>query len=146
MSTYRAKLRDEISSKLIPLLKKSGFDGPEKISGNQLQHSYKRKVGKEIQLIIVQLEKYQKPRFVLNLEIYSDEDKLKGAAIVKAKPGSGLNCWFRADPSFWQKLLGSGKSREQEAVQKCIGLLPHVESWWKNQKETKNIVNSFIDN
>lgn len=120
MSSVRSKLREELTSQLIPILKESGFNGPEKISGNKLLHSFKRETGNRFHFVIIQLENRQKPRFLLNLEIYTNDGKLQAAAIVKAKPGSGLNSWFTADSPSWHKLIGIRKTNEKKAVQACI--------------------------
>jgi len=67
--TLRAKLREAISRDLVPELKQRGFTGPDKIAGNKIDHEYVRKSPKQLEVLSIQFDKYQRPRFILNTHI-----------------------------------------------------------------------------
>ena len=71
--TARAKLRQALSEELVPVLLNSGFAGPAKIGGNSLVHEYRRTTGSGVQVLSIQLEKNQLPRFILNFYMEPEE-------------------------------------------------------------------------
>jgi hypothetical protein len=146
--TARAKLRQALSEELVPVLLNSGFAGPAKISGNALLHEYRRTTGGRVQVLSIQLEKNQLPRFILNFHIEPEEGiervMAEGGTVLagclKAKPGPWLKSWFRADRSWWQRIvLGRTDTLEREAVRLCLAYLPEVEAWWHSQAPSQHI-------
>ena len=136
--TARAKLRSELTRRLLPALQRAGFDGPAAIAGNALLHDFKRKSGDVTHVLTVQLEKRGLPRFILNLAI-----EPYGATVlqgrVQPKRGATTRAWFRADPPLLKRLIGRGATREVQAVDSCLALLPEVERWWNTQAASEHI-------
>ena len=67
--TTRAKLRELLTKHYVPLLFGAGFSGPNKISGNKLSHDFTRKAGEETYHLSIMFEKWQRPRFVVDLAL-----------------------------------------------------------------------------
>lgn len=147
--TVRSKLRQALSEELVPVLLGCGFAGPPKIVGNSLLHEYRRITESGVHVLSIQLEKNQLPRFVLNLHVEPKEGIerviAEGGTVIsgclKAKPGPRLNSWFRADRSWWQRVvLRKTDTLEREAVRLCLAYLPEVEAWWNAQAASEHIV------
>jgi hypothetical protein len=147
--TARSKLRQALSEELVPVLLNRGFAGPAKIGGNSLLHEYRRTTESGVQVLSIQLEKNQLPRFVLNLHLEPKEGIERViaeggtvlAGCLKAKPGPWLRSWLRADRSWWQRvILGKTDTLEREAVRLCLASLPEVEAWWNTQAPSKHIM------
>jgi len=146
MLTVRARLRQEISDRLIPELRRRGFDGPSTISGNALLHEFKRQQGGVIQVLSVQFEKHGLPRFVINVHIEPPEGYdhvyAHGGTIpsgrVTPRPGPFTRSWFRADQSVLNRLLGAS-SREVDAVSEAIAVMNEIEGWWSEPRSTEHI-------
>src|SRR2546422_4803335 len=66
VTTVRAKLRASLSKKLVPVLIAKGFRGPSDLKGNSLVHEYRRSTDQGTQVLEIQFEKRQLPRFVIN--------------------------------------------------------------------------------
>lgn len=139
LSTARSRLRAAVTGTLIPALRSLGFEGPASIDGQALLHEYRRASSRGTHVLVIQFEKYKRPRFVLNLHIDPPEGleqlRAQGGTLVsgrvKAKPGPGLSSWFRADRPWWQRiLLQKHDTTENDAVAFCVSLLPEVEAWW----------------
>jgi hypothetical protein len=64
-ATIRKKLRDELSKRLVPALHALGFDGPDRITGNALLHSYRRAAADGVQCLHIHFDKWQRPRSAL---------------------------------------------------------------------------------
>ncbi len=148
MKTTRGKLRELLTERLVPLLFQAGFRGPQKISGNKLFHDYKRNVGESVQVLSIQFEKWQLPRFVINLEVEPPEGIeaviARGGENVtgRLQPHSGpsTRSWFRADRPWWQRIISRRPpDLANEAVDECIRLLPEVETWWTTQSPSEHI-------
>jgi len=146
--TARAKLRQALSEELVPVLRQSGFSGPATISGNSLLHEYRRTDGNFVQVLSIQLEKNQLPRFILIFHTEPAEGLervMAGGGTVltgclKARPGPGLRSWFRADRSWWQRVvLRRSGTLEREAVRLCLACLPEVEAWWHSPAPSAHI-------
>src|SRR5882672_11398081 len=148
VTTARAKLRAELSQRLIPVLLFSGYRGPSELKGNALVHEYRRSAAQGTQVLEIQFEKYQLPRFVFNLHV----EPLGGMQILtrdggtiisgrfKARPGATTRSWFRADRSWWERVvLRRHATLENEAVQLCLSLLPEVEAWWGTHSSSPHI-------
>lgn len=138
MSCDRAALREELNGRLLPELRRLGFEGPPRIAGNVLLHEYRRAAPYGTDVLRIQLDKEARPRFVLLLHVEPGE----GLAAVMARGGTilaGGLPWFRADPRFWQRWIGETRTREREAVAACIALLPEVEDWWREPRATAHI-------
>src|SRR2546425_4841439 len=69
VTTVRAKLRATLSKKLVPVLIAKGFRGPSDLEGNSLVHEYRRSTDQGTQVLEIQFEKRQLPRFVINLYV-----------------------------------------------------------------------------
>ena len=65
MSTARQRLRQELTSRFVPLLRRRGFEGPERIAGNATSHEFRRTTAAGTEVLTIQFEKYQRPRFSL---------------------------------------------------------------------------------
>jgi hypothetical protein len=145
--TARAALRDELSERLLPEVRRLGFEGPARIVGNALAHEFSRRAGDERHVLTLQLEKRGLPRFVIRvcveppqgLEALTAQGGTLVSAFVRAKPGGSTRSWFRADPSWRERLFGRGGSRHVEAVNRCLELLPEIEAWWTHRKASAHI-------
>jgi hypothetical protein len=146
-ATIRKKLRDELTKRFVPALHELGFNGPDRISGNTLDHNYRRVVLNRIQILSIHFDKWQRPQFVLDFWIEPPDgfDALMqhGGEFIqgRAHPGWrwGTELWIRADRPWWHALLGLTSSREQHAVTFAIEVLPQIERWWHDHKPTKHI-------
>src|SRR5881296_171896 len=104
MATARARLRAALSEKLVPVLLSNGYRGPSELKGNALVHEYRRSTSQGTQVLEIQFEKYQLPRFVINLYVEPPGGMQSltrnGGKIVsgrlKARPGGTTRSWFRA--------------------------------------------------
>src|SRR5262245_35073619 len=128
MTTTRAKLRQVINEKLVPVLLAAGFKGPTKVEGNSLSHEYRRNSSLGTQVLSIQFEKYQRPRFVLNLHIEREEGNVNCLGRLKAKPGGSVGSWFRADRPWWQRvILRRDNTLEVDAVEQCVAVFSETE-------------------
>ncbi len=145
--TARAALRDELSARLLPELRRLGFEGPARIAGNALVHEFSRRAGDERHVLTLQLEKRGLPRFVIRVSVEPPQGfealTVQGGTVVsgfvRAKSGGSTRSWFRADPSWRERLLGRGGSGHVEAVNRCLELLPEIEAWWTHRKASAHI-------
>lgn len=151
--TARARLRSALSKRLVPLLISSGFEGPSSIAGNAILHEYRRRSSDGTQVLTIQLEKYQRPRFVINLHVepFEGMEKLisRGGILatgrLKAKPGPWTRSWFRADRPWWQRVIFRRRDTlEEQALDQCLSLLPEVEVWWGTRLPTAHIDSSQV--
>ena len=147
--TARARLRAALSEDLVPALLAAGFKGPAAIRGNGLLHEYRRRTATGVQVLTIQLEKRQLPRFILLFHIEPEhgferviaEGGTVMAGCLKAKPGPSIRCWFRADRSWFERVvLRRTDTLEREAVRQCLAYLPEVEAWWSGQVSSRHIV------
>lgn len=148
MESTRARLRQLLTERYVPLLLAAGFEGPPRITGNKLFHDYARKSDQGTHNLSIQFDKWQRPRFVINLHVLPpggiDEVVTRGEELINArlKPGRGATAgsWFRADPPWWRRLLAPrSPTREEEAVEACVRLFPEVEAWWASQAPSGHI-------
>ena len=138
MTTIRSALRHELTERLLPVLRNAGFRGPSKLSGNALVYEFRRAGTRGCDVLAVQFEKHGLPRFVLNVHVEPPESIqsviARGGTIItgSVKPTRGMfsRSWFRADPTFWQRLRSPSRTLEKEAVAACAALLPEIEAWW----------------
>lgn len=142
--TLRSKLRDAVTRRLIPELRRRGFGGPERISGNAILHYYSRERSGRTERLSVQFEKRQKPRFILNAWV-EPPDGIEGVikreeTLVQGRiaPGGGVGTgsWFRADRPWWQRLVGIRASLEEKAVDQALERLDAIDDWFSNPRET----------
>jgi len=147
-TTTRARLRERLTQRLVPLLLDAGYRGPTGITGNTLLHEYRRDVDGTTQVLSIQLEKRGLPRYLVNLHIApaTGVDTLirEGGRILmgRLQPRRGplTRSWFRADPGLIRRVLRSTpKTLEFEAVEECVRLLTEVEEWWTTQKPSEHI-------
>jgi hypothetical protein len=148
VSTARARLRAAISEKVVPVLLSKGYQGPSELKGNALVHEYRRSTPQGTHVLEIQFEKYQRPRFAINLYVEPpggmESLTRNGGTIttgrLKARPGATTRSWFRADRSWWeQMILRHSDTVENEAVELCLSLLPEVEAWWSSQRASPHI-------
>lgn len=97
MKTLRAICREEISRRLVPELKRRGFAGPDEIRGNALVHQFERKTEKQQELLSIQFDKHQRPRFILNAQIdppegWSGYERAGGLMLTGLKFSSHPGC------------------------------------------------------
>lgn len=143
----RAALRDELSARLLPELQRLGFEGPARIAGNGLAHEFSRRASDERHVLMLQLEKRGLPRFAIRVcveppqgfEALTAQGGTLVSGFVRSKPGGSTRSWFRADPSWRERLFGRGGSRHVEAVNRCLELLPEIEAWWAHRKASAHI-------
>jgi len=130
------------------VLLSGGYQGPAELKGNTLVHEYRRSTPQGTQILEVQFEKHQLPRFVINLYVEPpggmQSQKRTGGTIIsgpiKARPGATTRSWFRADRSWWERvILRRSDTLENEAVQLCLSLLPEVEAWWGTRNASPHI-------
>lgn len=152
MVTIRKKLHEELTRRFLPALRARGFVGPDRINGNALIHEFRRSASSGFHILSIQLDKWQRPRFVLNLHVEPPEGLeaviARGGTIVqaRAKPRSGgfTRNWFCADRPWWQRLFGITSSREHEAVSEALAMLDELEAWWQTQAFSKNVSNLSV--
>jgi hypothetical protein len=145
--TIRAKLREELTRRFIPAVNGRGYVGPSVIAGNALFYEFRRPCPIGSQTLTLQLDKYQRPRFKLNLHVEPangfDTVIASGGTVVHGfvtpNRGALTSHWFRADRPWWQRLVGIRSSREAEAVTAAIGVLDEVEQWWQHPVDSQNI-------
>ena len=147
MKTLRAICREEISRRLVPELKRRGFAGPDEIRGNALVHEFERKTEKQQELLSIQFDKHQRPRFILNAQIdppegWSGYDQAGGMMLLgRVAPGGGIGTggWFRADTPWWKRLFGAPATREKEAVSQAIAYLDAIDDWFRSPRRTEAV-------
>ena len=141
-------MRAALSERLVPVLLAKGFGGPAQLKGNNLLHEYRRVTPQGTHVLTVQFEKYQRPRFLLGFYIEPPggmENLVRNggtvmAAQLRARPGATTHAWFRADRSWWERvILHRNDTLENEAVQLCLSLLPEVEAWLSTHNTTLHI-------
>jgi len=141
--TARGKLLGELTKQLIPALHERGFSGPAAIKGNRLLHEFRRKAGDSHHVLNVQLDKYQRPWFRIDLSIEPPEGfevaLLRGDVLSHAMVEPYRNKWFRADTPWWHRLFGAQTTRARRAVGDCVALLDEVASWWSKQVSSAHI-------
>jgi hypothetical protein len=146
-TTPRSALRAELTKQLVPALRALGFSGPQTISGNGLAHEYKRAGSGGTQILTVQLDKYQRPRFVLNLRVEPAEgfthihNNVGTVVSGRLKPSAGTTTrhWFRSDAPLLKRMLGMRTPSASEVVAQSVALLPEVEAWWHTRSASKHI-------
>ena len=146
--TARKRLREELSTRFVPLLRQRGFEGPARLAGNAVSHDFRRKAATGVQVLSIQFEKYQRPRCVLNLWVEPSEGieevLRRGGTVVQgrvtARPGSSTRDWFRADRPLWQRLLGNTSTREREAVSEVVALLDELDRFWESQAASPHVL------
>jgi len=125
-----------------------GYRGPSEIKGNALVHEYRRTAPRGTQVLQIQLDKRELPRFIINLYVEPSEGMQAvmrdGGTIIsgrlKARAGATSRSWFRADRSWWERVvLRRSDTLENEAVQQCLSLLPEVDAWWDTQSASPHI-------
>lgn len=127
-STPRARLRDELSTRLVPALRARGFTGPTRITGNATWYEFSRAGPHGQQRIDLRLDKYARPRFTLDLHSVPPA----GATwemVGNLQPQRAA--WFRADRPWWQRLVGIRSTLEEETVSQAIALLDEVDAWFE---------------
>lgn len=148
MITVRSKLRQELTRRFLPALRSRKFVGPESIVGSALLHEFRRTDGPAVHVLCIQMEKYQRPRFILDLSIESVEgseammpkDGTVAHARVQPRPGSfSTGNWFRADPPWWHVLIGKNESLEAEAVSQALAMFEEIETWWWTQTSSAHV-------
>lgn len=145
--TIRKKLRDELTQRFIPALHQLGFDGPDRITGNKLDHGYRRVASDGVQCLSICFDKWQRPRFALDFWTEPSDGinalMQRGGELVQGRaiPGWGRDtgAWFRADRPWWHLLLGLVSTREQHAVSSAIEMLTEIEHWWHDPKPGRHI-------
>jgi len=141
-------MREQISERLVPLLLARGFDGPSKVSGNALSHTYTRILGHEKHQLDIRLEKHGLARFKLAMYAFPHPipDIMRGKVVdvptgtLTPRRGVFSFRWFRADPTIVEKLLRRDVStKAQQAVAMCIGMLSEVDEWFERKTESANV-------
>lgn len=145
--TTRRKLREELTTRLVPLLRQRGFEGPERIAGNALFHDFRRPPAAGVDVLSILFDKYQRPRCVFNVWVEPPDglDALVRRSgtwrqgRVQPRGGASTTRWFRADRPWWQRLLGNTATREREAVSEAITILDEIDRWWTVQETSPHI-------
>jgi hypothetical protein len=145
--TARKRLREELSTRFVPLLRQRGFEGPERLAGNAVSHDFRRRTATGVQVLSIQFEKYQRPRCVLNLWVAPpegiEEALRRGGTVVQARvqprPGPSTRHWFRADRPLWHRLLGNTSTLEREAASEVVALLGEIDRFWQSQAPSPHV-------
>lgn len=147
MKTLRSLLREELNRRLIPELKKRGFQGTQELKGNSLLYNFSRKSTNQMELLNIQFDKNLRPRFVLNLQIdppdgwdgYMKRGGIMVTGRIKPKKGIGTGSWFRADTPFIKRLLGARPFRQEEVVTEVLDCMHAIEDWFISPHSTGTI-------
>ena len=139
MTTERSALRAELNRQLVPRLLGLGFSGPQTISGKSALHVYKRSASGGTHCLTVQLDKYGRPRFVLNLSVEPPEGFAhvhnKGGTVVtgRLQPTAGATTrhWFRSDVPLLKRMIALRGPTPADIVAQSVALLPEVETGGK---------------
>lgn len=134
--TPRARLREELSKRLVPALLERGFTGPGRIAGNATWHEFDRAGPNGRQRIHLRLDGYGRPRFTLDLDVVPP-DGADSVMLGNLQPRRAV--WFRADRPWWQRLIGIRSTLEEEAVSEALALLDEVEHWFGTQRSSQHI-------
>jgi hypothetical protein len=148
----RARLNQLLTERLVPELKRRGFAGPEKISGNGLFHEFTRRKGDVNEMLDIQFEKSGLPRFLINLSLLpaagGDAIVEQGGTVVAGRvtpqPGPYTRHWFRADRLWWERLMGKTDSREEDAVLEAVGMLEEIDRWWSSPLPSLHIRDASV--
>lgn len=147
MTTLRSLLRNEINARLLPALHARGFSGATALSGNGLSFEFRKVTPSGCEVLTIQLEKSCLPRFIISLYVAPPGGVVslieQGGTLITGllQPGKGTSTryWFRADPTWWQKLRFPGRTFEREAVDGCLELLAEMDQWWQTRQASEHI-------
>lgn len=143
--TATAALRDEIRKTFFPFAAEKGFTRDK---GSSLFFTFRKVNDSGGYVFDIQFEKYQKPRFVVNLGSCGADGVTLGARHIAAsdiqpsdtpnyarlKPGAGggTDSWFRQDRGFLQSLLTLKRLDDPAApVAQLIKLFTEVEEYFQ---------------
>ena len=149
------RLCRELTARVKPALTAVGFRPPSPDFGrNEVRYDFKREANGEWQVLSVLFDKYRRPAFSVQIfvEPGSGLDSLvaTGGVLTIGYVRSAYRPWplapasFRADRPSWQRLLGIRGSRETEAVDRFLALLPEIDRWWAAKASSRHILSSTL--
>jgi hypothetical protein len=145
--TLRSELREAIARRVLPELRGRGFQGPDKISGNATIHAFVRLSASGSEHLSIQFDKYQRPRFVLNVWVEPPEGIRtfieRGGAHLQGRiaPGNRFSTrgWFRGDRPWWQRLVNRNSTRTEAAIDEVLARLDAIDDWFSSPRDTKTV-------
>ncbi len=125
----RGILKRHLEKTLVPAIFDLGFIGPPKLSGNSLNYDYLRS---ETEHLIINFDKYQRPRFVLDFCRLTKDDSIYWIfGRLQPRSGAFTSSWFRTDSTFLYKFFGSRTFRSPEFVAlEATRLLEEIHIWF----------------
>ena len=153
MSGSFKKLSDQLSQKLVPALASAGYSGPVQFYRRETRYDFKRQSNNGRQVFSVLFDKYRNPDFSVQLYLEPPEGidflATRGGQLIVGNVAPSYRMWplsystFRAERPKWQRLFGKTASAE-EAVERCIELMPEIEDWWRSQRSSRHILTGRI--
>jgi len=153
MSDSFKQLCDQLSQKLVPVLASAGYSGPAQFHRRETRYDFKRQSNNGTHVFSVLFDKYRTPAFSVQLYLEPLEgiDALvkNGGQLAVGSVTASNRIWpfslsiFRAERPKWHRLFGKTASAE-EAVGRCIALVPEIESWWSNQRSSTHVLTGCV--
>lgn len=138
-------LRNLVKEAIFPLLEAKGL---QRVRGrNPLVFEFKRLTHQEIWVVVIQWEKYGKPRFVVNFDKFPragirwnstnySADEVDGSFAhcrLQPRSGSRTGSWFRQDRSLLASIvLGSRLRPEEKVVEELMSMIEEVFNYLEN--------------
>jgi len=153
MSASFKNLCDQLSRKLVPALASAGYSGPRQFHRRETRYDFKRQSNNGRHVFSVLFDKYRNAYFSVQLYLEPPEgiDFLvtSGGQLIVGDVAPSYRMWplsvstFLAERPKWQCLFGKTASAE-EAVERCIELMPEIEGWWRGQRSSRHILTGRI--
>jgi hypothetical protein len=143
----------QLSQKLVPALAAAGYSGPAQFHRREIRYDFKRPSIDGTNVVSILFDKYRSPDFSVQLYLEPPDGLsalvARGGQLMVGDVSATRRMWpfglrlFRAERSKWQRLFGKTASAE-EAVERCIALMPEIEQWWANQRSSRHILTGRI--
>jgi hypothetical protein len=138
VKSNRAFLREELSKRFIPHLQSTGFARAEDSAKEDGRSSFPfgtftREHGAGSDIIEIQLDKYSKPKFIINFSLRSGSDLIES---FRLHPRAKSAAWFTMRTFFG---LRSAGTCARQVVDQLMNLFPEVESWFKDRVIGKHL-------
>jgi hypothetical protein len=153
MSGSFKMLCEQLSQKLVPALAAAGYCGPARFHRREIRYDFKRQSTDGTHVVSILFDKYRNPDFSVQLYLEPPEGLSslieRGGQLMVGDVVPTHRMWFlglplfRAERTKWQRLFGKTASAE-EAVERCIALIPEIEGWWVNQRPSRHILTGRI--
>ena len=153
MSGSFKMLCEQLSQKLVPALAASGYSGPTRFHRREIRYDFKRQSIDGTHVVSILFDKYRNPDFSVQLYLEPPEGLgaliARGGQLIVGDVVPTRRVWplglplFRAERPKWQRLFGKTASAE-EAVGRCIALMPEIEGWWVHQRPSRHILSGRV--